>query len=205
MHRSEKLAKLVEHTDLKFYKDIKPTVRNSTHLIVQDTKTTNVQSSFLVVSQPNELIRLSKEGDDPVYFWVPAMIPGEDGYSRNRYFTSFNTQEVQDVELLVNAQRRNYEKIPNQYNEPRTQPLFLNITHEQDTVNASGYREVPKGGDFEKRLNDGMFHAPVFEDSICEGSVNAQIAIGNSTALRGISQNSLPAYSIVTAPDFSRR
>ena len=202
MHRSEKLAKLVEHTDLKFYKDIKPTVRNSTHLIVQDTKTTNVQSSFLVVSQPNELIRLSKEGDEPVYFWVPAMIPGEDGYSRNRYFTSFNTQEVQDVELLVNANGNNYNKIPNQYNEPRTQPLFLNITHEQDTVNAMGFREVPKVGDFEHRLNEGMFHAPVFEDSICEGSVNAEIAIGNNVALKGISQNSLPAYSIVTAPDF---
>ncbi len=57
-------------------------------------------------------------------------------------------------------------------------------------------------GDFEQRLNDGMFHAPVFEDSICEGSVNAQIAIGNNVALKGISQNSLPAYSIVTAPDF---
>ena len=203
MHKSEKLAKLAEHTDLKFYKDIKPTIRDSSYLIVQDRKTTEVNSSFLVISQPKELIRLAKEGNKALYFWVPAMIPGEDGYSRNRYFTSFNTQEVQDVELLVPVKGKNkYEKIPNQYNEPRTQPLFLNITHEQDTINAMGYREVVKDASFEDRLNDGMFQAPLFEDSICEGTVNAKITFGNEMALKGLSADCLPAFSIVTAPDF---
>ena len=172
-------------------------------MIVQDTKTTHVHSSFLVISKPEELIRISKEDNKPVYFLVPAMIPGEDGYSRNRYFTSFNTQEVQDVELLVKLKgKRNYQKIPNQYNEPRTQPLFLNISHEQDNDNGMGYREVVRDGEFEKRLNDGMFHAPVFEDSICEGSVDAQISLSNSAMLNGLSANCLPGFSIVTAPDF---
>ncbi len=202
MHRSEKLAKLVEHTNLTFYNNVKPTARDSAQLIVQDSKTTHIHSSFLVVSKPNELIRLAKEDNKPVYFWVPAMIPGEDGYSRNRYFTSFNTQEVQDVELLVKVKRNDYQKIPNQYNEPRTQPLFLNITHEQDTVNEVGYREVVKDGGFEQRLKDGMFQAPLFEDSICEGSVDAQISVANIAALKGLSANCLPAFSIVTAPDF---
>ncbi|MEO5905286.1 MAG: hypothetical protein ABIQ11_01070, partial [Saprospiraceae bacterium] len=199
-HRSEKLAKLVEHTELKFYNNLKPTVRNSQHLIVQDTKVTNVNSSFLVVSKPEPLIRISKEGNKPIYFLVPAMIPGEDGYSRNRYFTSYNTQEVQDVELLVPTPE-GYHKIPNQYNEPRTQPLFLNITHEQDTLNANGYREVKKDNGFDKRLNDGLYQSPMFEDSICEGAVNAQIN-HNVDALRGVYKEVLPGYSIVTAPDF---
>ncbi len=203
MHKSEKLAKLAVHTELKFYNNIKPTIRDSSYLIVQDRKTTEVNSSFLVISQPRELIRPAKEGNKALYFWVPAMIPGEDGYSRNRYFTSFNTQEVQDVELLVPVKgKHKYDKIPNQYNEPRTQPLFLNISHEQDTLNATGYREVLKDGAFEDRLNDGLFQAPLFEDSICEGTVNAKIVIGNEAALKGLSANCLPAFSIVTAPDF---
>ena len=200
-HRSEKLAKLVEHTNLKFYNDLKPTVRTSSHLIVQDPKVTHVQSSFLVISKPEPLIRISKENGKPIYFLVPKMIPGEDGYSRNRYFTSYNTQEVQDVELLVPTDA-GYHHIPNQYNEPRTQPLFLNITHVQDTMQADGYREMVKDVRFEQRLNDGMFQSPLFEDSICEGYVSAQISGNNAGTLTGIYPEALRAFSIVTAPDF---
>lgn len=200
-HKSEKLSKLVEHTNLKFYKDIKPTVRNSDYLIVQDPKSTNVNSSFLVISQPRELIRIAKEGNHTLYFLVPPMIPGKGGYSRNRYFTSFNTQDVQDVELLVKVGPGNYQKIPNEYNEPRTQPLFLNITHQQDTTIAAGYREIVKDAGFEKRLNDGLYQSPLFEDSICEGMVSAQIST-DANALKGINKDVLPAFSIVTAPDF---
>ena len=199
-HKSEKLAKLAEHTTLTFYKNIKPTVRTSADLIVQDPKT-NVRSSFLVISKPEPLIRISKEGGKPIYFLVPTMIPGEDGYSRNRYFTSYNTQEVQDVELLVPTDA-GYQHIPNEYTEPRTQPLFLNISHELDSLNTNGYKEVVKDASFEKRLNDGLYQSPLFEDSICEGTVNAQIPINNVAALTGVYRDALPAFSIVTAPDF---
>ncbi|MBK9983166.1 MAG: hypothetical protein IPP15_12255 [Saprospiraceae bacterium] len=58
-------------------------------------------SSFLVVSQPKELIRVAKEGNKVLYFQGAGHDPGEDGYSPNRYFTSYNTQDVEDVELLV--------------------------------------------------------------------------------------------------------
>ena len=201
-HKSEKLAKLAEHTDLKFYKDLKPTVRDSSYLIVQDSKMTNVNSSFLVISQPKELIRLAKEGNKPLYFLVPAMIPGKDGYSKNRYFTSFNTQDVQDVELLVKLKGNEYQKIPNEYTEPRTQPLFLNISHQQDTLIPAGYREVVKDAKFEDYLNDGLYQSPLFEDSICEGKVTAQIAMDHAPALQGLYKECLPAFSIVTAPDF---
>src|SRR4030095_2869950 len=126
---------------------------------------------------------------------------GED-YPENRYFTSFNTQNVQDVELLVKVGKHDYQKIPNQYTEPRTQPLFLNITHQQDTVDADGYREVVKNAEFEKYLNDGKFQSPLFEDSICEGKVTAQIATDKAVGLTGLYKDALPAFSIVTAPDF---
>jgi len=202
-HKSEKLAKLAEHTDLKFYRDLKPTIRDSSYLIMQDPNSTNVISSFLVISQPKELIRVAKEGNRALYFLVPAMIPGEDGYSPNRYFTSLNTQDVEDVELLEKVKgKNNYQKIPNQYNEPRTQPLFLNITHQQDTLIAAGYHEVVKDSAFEKRINDGLYQSPLFEDSICEGKVTAQIPIDPAGALKGLYPDCLPAFSIVTAPDF---
>lgn len=202
-HKSEKLSKLTEHTDLKFFRDLKPTVRYSPFLIVQNPNQTNVISSFMVISQPKELIRIAKEGGKNLYFLVPAMIPGEDGYSPNRYFTSLNTQDVEDVELLVKGKgKNNYQKIPNQYNEPRTQPLFLNITHQQDTLIPAGFHEVIKDDAFEKRINDGLYQSPLFEDSICEGKVTAQITVDPAGALKGLYPESLPAFSIVTAPDF---
>jgi hypothetical protein len=59
------------------------------------------------------LIRIARENGKAMYFLVPPRIKGEGGYFRNRYFTSFNTQDVQDVELLVNVEgTNNYEKIP---------------------------------------------------------------------------------------------
>lgn len=200
-HKSEKLAKLVEHTDLKFYNDVKPTVRESSYLIVQDAKTTHVNSSFLVISQPKELIRIAKEGNKTLYFLVPAMIPGKGGYSKNRYFTSFNTQDVQDVELLTKG-KNGIQKIPNEYTEPRTQPLFLNITHQRDTIAAAGYSEILKDAGFEQRVNDGLYQSPLFEDSICEGKVSAKVSMAPAGALKGLYPDALPAFSIVTAPDF---
>ncbi|MEO6132219.1 MAG: hypothetical protein ABIQ02_10250 [Saprospiraceae bacterium] len=203
-HKSEKLAKLVENTDLTFYKNIKPTLRDSSQLIIQDSAMTNVNSSFLVISQPSPLVRLAKEGNKPMYFLVPPSVKSPDGgdYYVNRYFTSFNTQDVEDVELLERALAGGYQKIPNKYNEPRTQPLFLNITHQIDSTNTIGYRQVQKDDAFEKRVYDGLFMAPLFEDSICEGKVIAHIAGDMADGFKGISRDVLPAYSIVTAPDF---
>ena len=202
-HKSEKLAKLVEHTDLKFYKDIKPTVRHSADLLIMDAKARNVNSSYLVISKPEPLIRLAKENGKPMYFLVPPSVkaPGGGGYYRNRYFTSFNTQDVQDVELLVPTEN-GFQKIPNQYNEPRTQPLFLNVTHELDSTNATGYKQVMHNEAFEDRVYDGLYQAPLFEDSICEGSVTAKISTAKATALNGMFKDVLPGYSVVTAPDF---
>lgn len=203
VHKSEKLAKLVEHTDLKFYKDIKPTVRTSKHLLVTDPKVTNVNSSFLVISKPEPLVRLAKENGQAMYFLVPPSVkaPGGGGYYRNRYFTSFNTQDVQDVELLVNTPN-GYHHIPNSYNEPRTQPLFLNVTHEIDSTNGIGYKQVAHDEAFEEKIYAGLYHAPLFEDSICEGTVSARITVPNGSALNGMLTEVLPGYSIVTAPDF---
>ncbi len=202
-HKSEKLAKLVEHTDLKFYKDIKPTIRHSADLLVIDGKKRNINSSFLVISKPEPLIRLAKENGKAMYFLVPPSVkaPGGGGYYRNRYFTSFNTQDVQDVELLVPT-ANGYQKIPNKYNEPRTQPLFLNVTHELDSTNATGYRQVTNNEAFEDRVYDGLYQAPLFEDSICEGNVTAMISTTKATALSGMFKDVLPGYSVVTAPDF---
>jgi hypothetical protein len=38
--------------------------------------------------------------------------------------------------------------------------------------------------------------------SICEGKVTAQIAMDHAPALQGLYKECLPAFSIVTAPDF---
>ena len=45
-------------------------------------------------------------------------------------------------------------------------------------------------------------HAPLFEDSICDGSVNADTTGFNLDKIKGIRSNCLPAFSVVTAPDF---
>lgn len=194
MHKSEKLQKLSLTKGITM-KALKPKPRFSKDLVVQDEKIRNAGSSFLVISKHNDLIRPAREDGQILFFKVPKFV--EKPYP-NRYFTAFCTQEVEDVELLEGSLHRIY----NKYQAPRNQPLFVNITNKvtQDTT----YAALPKTKDkaFENEMKKGNYYAPLFEDSICDGSVNVDISSLKLDKLNGIAKKCLPAFSIVTAPDF---
>jgi hypothetical protein len=57
-------------------------------------------------------------------------------------------------------------------------------------------------GSFEDKINGGGYEAPLFEDSICDGSVTVDTSNINFSKLPNFTPTCLPAFSIVTAPDF---
>jgi hypothetical protein len=87
------------------------------------------------------------------------MIPGKDGYSKNRYFTSYNTRMFRML-IAGEIKRQQYQKIQNM---GPGQTLFLNISHQQDTLIPAGYREVVKDARFEDYLNDGLYQSPLLK------------------------------------------
>lgn len=197
LHKSEKLKKLALAKGIKIWQGLKPEVRYSKDLIEQGTSR-NAGSSFLVISQYADLIRLAKENGRTLFFKVPKKF--EQPYE-NRYFTAFCTQAVEDVELLLDNKPlgRTY----NRYPAPRNQPMFVNITHEKDKA-GDAFTIIPKTKteQFEKKLDSGNYYAPLFEDSICDGQVNVNTGLLKLEKLKGIAPHCLPAFSIVTAPDF---
>ncbi|MEP7237727.1 MAG: hypothetical protein ABI685_07680 [Ferruginibacter sp.] len=197
LHKSEKLEKLFLSRKVAM-KAQKPKPRFSKDLIEQDNTLRHAGSSFLVISQYRDLIRPAREDGQILFFKVPKHV--EQPYD-NRYFTALCTQLVEDVELL-DGNKPNLHRIFNDYNAPRNKPLFVNITNKikQDTT----YSALPKNKtqSFENEMKRGDYYAPLFEDSICDGSVRVDVSALSTGKINGISKKCLPAFSIVTAPDF---
>ncbi|HEX6182243.1 MAG TPA: hypothetical protein VFZ47_13415, partial [Chitinophagaceae bacterium] len=192
-HKTEKLLKLANSKGIEMLNNRKPKAKDSKDLIIQDDQARRAGSSFLVISQPAALIRPAKEDGRVLFFKVPRRVlkPYD-----NRFFNAFCTQEVEDVELLDN----NLERYYNRYDAPRNQPMFVNIT-----IRGNGkddrYDTIPKTPNqgYENVVDAGKYWAPLFEDSICDGKV----FISNTNLLLEEKKLAhLPAFSIVTAPDF---
>ncbi|MEO7310965.1 MAG: hypothetical protein ABIX01_11255 [Chitinophagaceae bacterium] len=197
LHRSEKIYKLHVTKKLSITGGLIPPILDSAYLVNQDEKR-NEGSSFLVISIPRPLIRHAMKGDQPLYFRVNK---GNEG---TRYFNSLNTQLVEDVELLeINKTNNNkaYWHSVNFYNAPRKQPLFLNVTHQKSGNSYTQLERLPNSS-FDKKINAGGYDSPLFEDSICDGRVFVNTAGMDLSKLEGISASCLPAFSVVTAPDF---
>lgn len=200
-HRSEKINKLYKSKRVVIADGMEPPILQSDYLIVQDAAR-HAGSTFLVISQPKPLIRHAKKDNQPLYFKVPS-----GGNDDTRYFNAFNTQDVEDVELLTTLGTAGvpvYTHNANKYRAPRNKPMFLNVSHERSDVGDIKYRQLQRDttDSFEKRINGGNYDSPLFEDSICDGSVTVDITPIDFSKLSGFIAPCLPAFSIVTAPDF---
>ncbi|MBV4360492.1 hypothetical protein [Pinibacter aurantiacus] len=193
-HRSEKLHSLFTRQKLEALSGIIPEIKTSEDLVIPASQT-GIGSSFLAVSKPQQLIRTASAKGNIIYFKVPKD-RGED-----RFYNSFNTQEVEDIELLSQGARS-----PNEYDHPRNQALFVNVTHElPDTLKRTEYRQIQRemNSEFEKAIADGDYYSPAFEDSICDGCVMASIPSLEKAILPDVETiEILPAFSVITAPDF---
>jgi hypothetical protein len=211
-HKTEKLYRLVADADHKLNIDPADDLDiNKAPFIVESKLSTldgqaesalvvlmSKGSSVLVSSKKSKLIRPAMQNGKRLRFEIPKIwTDPKDIDKSNRYFTTFNSQNlVEDIEILAGdtkVKKRN----PNQFNNPRNTPLYLNIRYED------------KNGDevFEHYDNaediDNDHWAAVFEDSICDGQVAAETGAWTSKILPAeLFKTCLPAFSIVTAPDF---
>lgn len=177
-HVNEKLSILLKDESLK---------RNSKTLIDKSINA-DLKSSFLVIPKPAPL--LTK---------IDGVSWDVDDNSENRYFTTFSKKNNIVIEVMLKSDYR----IPNDYSSPRNEPMYVHITHKMN--NDGNYSKIPQteNSDFEKFINTGDYSVPVFEDGICDGVVSVCILHSKNPSLGGITKKGiLPAFSIITAPDF---
>jgi hypothetical protein len=208
-HKAEKLYRLVADAEhkLKINLDDKLDINKAPFIVESRIKTAGEselivlaprESSVLVSSKKKKLIREAMQDGKRLRFEVPEMwVDPNDPDISNRYFTTFNSQNlVEDIEILAGdtpMKRRNL----NGFNRPRNTPLYLNIRYE-DTNHDGVFEHYNDAKDIDKTHWTG-----IFEDSICDGQVAAETSGWKSKILPAeLFATCLPAFSIVTAPDF---
>ncbi len=95
-------------------------------------------------------------------------------------------------------------KIPaNQKTNARHAPEYVNIRHKVEkagsTLGIVDLKDLP-AGKFEETIKEGKYEAAHFIDDSCDGVLIPQIE--GLPPLNGTAWTNLPAYSLVTAPDF---
>ncbi|MGB8193797.1 MAG: hypothetical protein WCF67_17830 [Chitinophagaceae bacterium] len=163
-------------------------------------------SSVLLSSIPDELVRECRLQENIISFHVDKR--WQANHISNRRYTTYKvtdrkSKDVNDAIITDFIFRR--DRRTSRFSAPRNAPLFVNIRNE---VTAEGitYLGAETRG-FEQKIEDGNYRAQIFEDSICDGCIAADIQIettsSNSAVLKKLTTlEILPAFSLVTAPDF---
>lgn len=227
-HINEKLQRLSKYNykdvpakAINFNNDLDPTrepfIRidsSNTALAKNDEPMVNthqIGSSFLVTSVPNDLIRFAYQGDK--LLTVPVPEGWEKRMHTNRRHSALKLpnasgKEVTNVIISDVIYRRS--RRVTSLKSPKIAPLFLNIKFEADPTSETGYKHIDgetyPGTSFEHKIEEGGYQTVIFEDSICDGAIAAQLVPKKLSTLpkilEGKKQNVLSAFSLVTAPDF---
>lgn len=171
--------------------------------------------SVLLASLPAPLIREAEQDEKLISLKVPRSwkIKGKPKVKTkiahvNRRHSSLkmpneNGHEVANVFLADFIGRRN--RRISSLRSPKISPLFVNIkfelkdraTKQIDHIDGLSYKNEA----FDQKIKKGAYDALLFEDSICDGCVSARfIPQGQATEFDEV--KILPAFSLVTAPDF---
>ncbi|MDW3195373.1 MAG: hypothetical protein R8G66_23555 [Cytophagales bacterium] len=223
-HINEKLYRLSQYRyqdrAIEFNKDLdlekepfirvdssEPTLQKNDQPMVD---TMAVGSSILVTSIPDELIRFAYQ--DGKLLSVPVPEGWAKRMHSNRRHSAMKLpneygKEVTNVIISDVIYRRS--RRVTSLRSPKIAPLFLNIKFEADESAQSGYKHIDgetyPGTGFEDKIQKGGYQTIIFEDSICDGCVAAKL-VSKNNSLSGIleekSNQVLPAFSLVTAPDF---
>lgn len=132
------------------------------------------------------------------------------------YFSAMNTIGIEDIEVIKSVQRDRMNREVNFYDHPRQAPLFVNVKHifkvdyDQSNVPDMRFDETKishrSGVDADDTNNGHVpkpFFAALFVDLISDGCVTADVRNWSSAVIpNGVLTKCLPAFSIVTAPDF---
>jgi hypothetical protein len=209
-HRSERLRRLALHDPTavvfapKFRLDEAPFVRVS----CGDERTTlpghtselvrlcRRGSSVLVEPIAREMVRPATQGPERVHFSVPPSSRIERRYSTLKLL---NHPWRERADVLGQQAFRARDPVP--FGVARSAPMFVNIR----------YRLCPDGSithlDNEEStaplIAAGGYEAAVFEDDICDGCVTVALEGADEPRLAAeVLSRVLPAFSVVTAPDF---
>lgn len=166
---------------------------------------TQTSSSAILAAYPTALIRPAIQNNQPLRFKVP--VNSGDGFKSNRRYTSLklqykNGQNARDYVLTEFFFKRSRST---RFSAPRNAPLFVNIRNEVKENNGEPIRYLgPALDHFEEELQKSYW-AAMYEDGICDGCVHARLAttISKNNILHDkLFKEFLPAFSLVTTPDF---
>ena len=186
-HRNEKLARVHTHGKIPptpgFDLTKPPFIRDSVNSAGDLVTLKKAGASVLVVPTEGPLVHSAKQRnsqsgvDEIVRFPVPA---GTEA-NKKRFWTSLQIELGQKIGRMA--------------------PEYVNIRHRvhsgAGTQTIEDLNAMPKGGATDPMVdmvNAGGYDAAHFGDGTCDGYVLASVS--------GLTQASLPAYSLVTAPDF---
>lgn len=164
-------------------------------------------SSILIVPEPGSLVREAKQNGERVLVKVPKK-QTKNTHTNRRYsamkLPNENGNEFLNV-ISSDVIGRVYGKRVYGIRDPKNAPQFLNIKFEYDPISKTlkhidGTLDLEGKGKFQKRIEEGEYLAQVFEDSICDGCVTAEIYSSDSNSVH--EKEVIPALSFVTAPDF---
>lgn len=217
-HKSEKLARLTKRADITlppkvftvtsapFYResfsDDEGNMFNKCNEKL--VSVTRAGASALVSSVPRKIIRYAEQDGKICCFYVPRK--DSTLVDSNRRYTSLKLQNkvysnAYDY-IVTEGIAKKYKAT--RFGAPRNAPLFVNIRYvvDKDTYKLKEHYT----GDTASlaKMDEGGYLAAMFEDSICDGCITASVDTTNvndgivSRKLATI----LPAFSLVTAPDF---
>ena len=172
------------------------------HITDEDmVKLEDVGSTLLISSVPRSLIRKAKQNGKLVSFGITSAWKKKG----NRRYSALKLPNQQGGDVanfviadIIGRKRREITA----FLEPKVAPLFANIKFELDDNDQVKHidGESYQGNKFEEKINQGNYRALLFEDSICDGCISARINSNNKSA--NFDHPILPAFSLVTAPDF---
>lgn len=186
-HTGQKLNALFKRLMLGDFKGY-PYILTSADLIYSG-QDTYCGSSFLVCPKNGDLVKAAIADKKRLSIKITA---------DDRYFTTFETDNsVEVIEILAPNGR---EREPNQYVHFRNAPLYLNIRNPMNDQQLT-HLDGDTNPDLEKKVM-GSYNTALFLDGICDGSVGVSNITLHKSRLDGLITNAMPAFSVVTAPDF---
>lgn len=178
---------------------------------------TSEGSSVLLHSVAQRFIQEAKCQDQVITFKVPKEWSSKEKGSfkevknkhANRRYAAFKMPNAKgdDQANVIISHVTSYKKRQRTgFKAPKIAPLFANIKYEWvngEKVHIDGKR-FSSDEAFDHKNEKGDYDAVLFEDAICDGSICAKVKVlsSNTEKFAWLQRPILPAFSIVTAPDF---
>ncbi|MGJ1510167.1 hypothetical protein [Sphingobacterium siyangense] len=155
-----------------------------------------IGSSVLLSSLPSPFVRPAIQNGKRVTLKVPRK--WENTYYSNRRYGSFklispDSKDGKDLVITDGLFRPTRRTV--RFGTARNAPLFANIKYMQEDGAEIHLNENFE--EFDDKITQGGYDAGLFEDSICDGCITVKFHDDRFNSL-----DVMPAFSVVTAPDF---